>query len=219
MSQSLLSNHKYNDYDYLLKILLIGDTGVGKSCLLYRYSDDQYSSNYISTIGVDFKIKTFDVDDKVVKLQIWDTAGQERFKAITTSFYRGAHGIIVAFDVTSRSTFTNIKSWLYEIDRYAVANVCKVIIGNKCDMEEHRVVSYEEAKEFADFLNIEYMECSAKNNLNVHDTFNALTRRIIKQQYPTINIVGKGPNEIEGLDDLEPRDLPGNKNCPSCTIL
>jgi len=220
MSESLLSKHKFNDYDYLLKILLIGDTGVGKSSLLYRYSDDQYSSNYISTIGVDFKIKTFDVDDKVVKLQIWDTAGQERFKAITTSFYRGAHGIIVAFDVTSRSTFTNIKSWLYEIDRYAVANVCKVIIGNKCDMEEHRVVSYEEAKEFADFLNIEYMECSAKDNLNVHDTFDALTRRIIKQQYPTIDIVGNGSStKIDGLPIAEPCSLPGNKNCPSCTIL
>jgi len=216
MSQSLLSKHKYNDYDYLLKILLIGDTGVGKSCLLYRYSDDQYSSNYISTIGVDFKIKTFDVDDKVVKLQIWDTAGQERFKAITTSFYRGAHGIIVAFDVTSRSTFTNIKSWLYEIDRYAVANVCKVIIGNKCDMVDDRVVSYEEAKEFADFLNIEYVECSAKDNLNVQDTFDALTRRIIKKQYPKIDIKGNGsdPIEIDGTDIGRPV-----RNCPSCTIL
>merc|ERR1712228_750678 len=156
-----------------------GDSGVGKSCLLLRFADDKYSNSYVSTIGVDFKIKTFDLDNKVVKLQIWDTAGQERFKAITTSFYRGAHGIVVVYDVTSRSTFKNIKSWLYEIDRYAVANVCKVIIGNKCDMNQDRQVSFEEAKEFADFLDIDYVECSAKDNLNVQDTFHSLTRKVI----------------------------------------
>ena len=100
---------RHNDYDYLLKMLLIGDSGVGKSCLLLRFADDTYNNSYISTIGVDFKIKTFDMDNKIVKLQVWDTAGQDRFKAITTSFYRGAHGIIIVYDVTDRSTFNNIK--------------------------------------------------------------------------------------------------------------
>ena len=93
MASYLKRGNDYNDYDYLLKMLLIGDSGVGKSCLLVRYADDTYNSSYISTIGVDFKIKTFDMDDKIIKLQIWDTAGQDRFKAITTSFYRGAHGM------------------------------------------------------------------------------------------------------------------------------
>ena len=116
--------------------------------------------------------------------------------------------------MTSRSTFNNIKSWLYEVDRYAVANVCKVIIGNKCDMLEDRVVSYEEAKEFADFLNIEYIECSAKDNLNVHDAFNSLTKRIIHQQYPQMERRDKP--EIEGLlsEDYEG----SSKRCP-CLIL
>jgi len=174
---------RHNDYDYLLKMLLIGDSGVGKSCLLVRFADDTYNSSYISTIGVDFKIKTFDIDNKIVKLQIWDTAGQDRFKAITTSFYRGAHGIIIVYDVTDRSTFKNIKSWCYEIDRYAVDDVCKLIIGNKCDLLQDRAVTYDEAKEFADYLNIPYVECSAQDNLNVDYAFNSLTKEILDKDY------------------------------------
>jgi len=212
-----MSSHKYNDYDYLLKMLLVGDSGVGKSSLMCRYSDDQYSTNYISTIGVDFKIKTFDLDNKVVKLQIWDTAGQERFKSITTSYYRGAHGIIVVYDVTARSTFNNIKSWLYEIDRYAAEDVCKVVVGNKCDMADRRAVSYEEAKELTESLNIEYVECSAKDNLNVHDAFHSLTKRIIALKYPSIQRFQKpqldgGWNEDRCAIGEQPN------RCP-CTIL
>jgi len=213
---ALRPSQKYNDYDYLLKLLLIGDSGVGKSCLLYRFSDDEYSTTYISTIGVDFKIKTYDVDDKVVKLQIWDTAGQERFKAITTSFYRGAHGIVVVYDVSSRATFVNIKSWLYEVDRYAVGAVCKMIIGNKCDMAEHREVSYDEAKEFCDFLGIEYVETSAKENVNVHDAFNSLTKRIIQQKYPPMEAVQKP--DIDGIGGQQIDSAAQFKKCP-CTIL
>ncbi|CAL5322901.1 unnamed protein product [Camellia sinensis] len=134
------------EYDYLFKLLLIGDSGVGKSCLLLRFADDSYLDSYISTIGVDFKIRTVEQDGKTIKLQIWDTAGQERFRTITSSYYRGAHGIIIVYDITDQESFNNVKQWLNEIDRYASENVNKLLVGNKCDLTDNRAVSYDTAK-------------------------------------------------------------------------
>ncbi|XP_038992282.1 ras-related protein RABD2a-like isoform X2 [Hibiscus syriacus] len=134
------------EYDYLFKLLLIGDSGVGKSCLLLRFSDDSYLESYISTIGVDFKIRTVEQDGKTLKLQIWDTAGQERFRTITSSYYRGAHGIIIVYDVTDQASFHNVKQWLNEINRYASGNVNKLLVGNKCDLTAKKAVPYETAK-------------------------------------------------------------------------
>lgn len=119
---------------------------MGKSCLLLRFSDDTYTDSFISTIGVDFKIRTVELDGKTVKLQIWDTAGQERFRTITSSYYRGAHGIIVVYDVTDKESFENVKSWMAEIERYASDGVSKLLVGNKSDMTEQRAVSFHAAK-------------------------------------------------------------------------
>jgi len=160
-----------SDYDFLFKLLLIGDSGVGKSCLLLRFADDTYTESYISTIGVDFKIRTIELDGKTVKLQIWDTAGQERFRTITSSYYRGAHGIIIVYDITDRESFDNVKQWLSEIDRYACENVNKLLVGNKCDMDSKRQVEYEEAKAFADERGIPFLETSAKDATNVEKAF------------------------------------------------
>jgi len=167
-----------SDYDYLFKLLLIGDSGVGKSCLLLRFADNTYTDSYISTIGVDFKIRTLDIDGKTVKLQIWDTAGQERFRTITSSYYRGAHGIIVVYDVTDKVSFNNVKQWLGEIDRYACQSVNKLLVGNKADLVEKKVVEYNEAKEFADSLGISFLETSAKSAHNVEEAFLTMTRQI-----------------------------------------
>ena len=151
------------DYDYLFKLLLIGDSGVGKSCLLLRFADDTYTESYISTIGVDFKIRTIELEGKTVKLQIWDTAGQERFRTITSSYYRGAHGIIVVYDVTDESTFANVKQWLQEIERYACEGVNKLLVGNKADLTNSKAVDFESAKQLADELGIAFLETSAKD--------------------------------------------------------
>ncbi|KAH8516592.1 hypothetical protein POPTR_002G138400v4 [Populus trichocarpa] len=166
------------EYDYLFKLLLIGDSGVGKSCLLLRFADDSYIESYISTIGVDFKIRTVEQDGKTIKLQIWDTAGQERFRTITSSYYRGAHGIIVVYDVTDQESFNNVKQWLNEIDRYASDNVNKLLVGNKSDLTANKVVSYETAKAFADEIGIPFMETSAKDATNVEQAFMAMAAAI-----------------------------------------
>ncbi|KAG5519294.1 hypothetical protein PMAC_001919 [Pneumocystis sp. 'macacae'] len=167
------------EYDYLFKLLLIGDSGVGKSCLLLRFADDTYTESYISTIGVDFKIRTIELNGKTVKLQIWDTAGQERFRTITSSYYRGAHGIIVVYDVTDQDTFNNIKQWLQEIDRYACESVNKLLVGNKSDMTDKKVVDYTTAKvEYADGLGIPFLETSAKSSHNVEDAFLLMAQEI-----------------------------------------
>ena len=153
------------------QLLLIGDSGVGKSCLLLRFADDTYTESYISTIGVDFKIRTVDLDSKVIKLQIWDTAGQERFRTITSSYYRGAHGIIVTYDVTDQESFNNVKQWLNEIDRYVNEHVNKLLVGNKCDLEDKRVVDKATAQAFAEEIGVQYIETSAKNATNVEEAF------------------------------------------------
>jgi len=162
----------------LFKLLLIGDSGVGKSSLLLRFAVDTYTESFISTIGVDFKIRKIELDGKTIKLQIWDTAGQERFRTIESSFYRGAHGIIVVFDLTDQESFENVKQWLHEIDRYAPANVKKLLVGNKCDLASKRAVPTELAAAFAESLGVEYLETSAKSALNVEKAFTAISREV-----------------------------------------
>ncbi|KAI0628800.1 GTP-binding protein ypt1 [Trametes polyzona] len=165
-------------YDYLFKLLLIGDSGVGKSCLLLRFAEDSFTDSYLSTIGVDFKIRTIELEGKTVKLQIWDTAGQERFRTIAAAYYRGAHGIIMVYDVTEAETFSNVKGWIQEIEKYASEGVKKLIIGNKSDLVERKVVEYSAAKEFADSLSIPFIETSAKNSTNVEEAFSLMAKTI-----------------------------------------
>eukprot|EP01016_Furgasonia_blochmanni_P032831 TRINITY_DN338_c0_g1_i1.p1 TRINITY_DN338_c0_g1~~TRINITY_DN338_c0_g1_i1.p1 ORF type:complete len:218 (+),score=66.71 TRINITY_DN338_c0_g1_i1:201-854(+) len=165
------------DYDYLFKLLLVGNSSVGKSSLLLRFSDNVFNESFLPTIGVDFKIRTFDLNGKTVKLQIWDTAGQERFKTITASYYKGAHGIIIVYDVTDRQTFKDVENWLGEVEKNASENVVKLLVGNKCDLE-NRAVTFEEGKELADSLGIKFIETSAKNSVNVEKAFFTLANEI-----------------------------------------
>ena len=149
-------------YDCLFKILLVGNSSVGKSSLFLRFVDDIWNDVFVPTIGVDFKIKTLKINEKNVKLQIWDTAGQERFRTIISSYYRGAQGILLVFDVTEKESFESLNNWLIEIEKNANKNVVKILIGNKCDLEDKRVISYNQGKEFADTYGLKFIETSAK---------------------------------------------------------
>uniref|UniRef100_A0ABI7YYP9 small monomeric GTPase n=1 Tax=Felis catus TaxID=9685 RepID=A0ABI7YYP9_FELCA len=165
-------------YDYLFKLLLIGDSGVGKTCVLFRFSEDAFNSTFISTIGIDFKIRTIELDGKRIKLQIWDTAGQERFRTITTAYYRGAMGIMLVYDITNEKSFDNIRNWIRNIEEHASADVEKMILGNKCDVNDKRQVSKERGEKLALDYGIKFMETSAKANINVENAFFTLARDI-----------------------------------------
>ena len=173
-------NQGDKDYEFIFKVLFLGNSNVGKSSLFLRFVDDIWNDTFVPTIGVDFKIKTLEIDQKKVKLQIWDTAGQERFKNIISSYYRGVHGILLIYDVTDKDSFKNLNNWLIEIEKNANKNVVKVLIGNKADLEDKRVISYNQGKEFADMYGLKYIETSAKKNINVRDAFETLAREIIE---------------------------------------
>ena len=177
----MYSNSKSSDQDYefIFKVLLLGNSNVGKSSLFLRFVDDIWNDTFVPTIGVDFKIKTFEIDSKKIKMQIWDTAGQERFKNIIASYYRGAHGILLLYDVTDKDSFKNLSNWLIEIEKNASKNVLKLLIGNKCDLEEKRVISFNQGKEFADSYGLKFMETSVKKNVNVREAFEMLGRELM----------------------------------------
>jgi len=193
------SSNKSAAYDYLIKLLLIGDSGVGKSCLLLRFSDDSFTPSFITTIGIDFKIRTIDLEGKRIKLQIWDTAGQERFRTITTAYYRGAMGILLVYDVTDEKSFNNIRNWIRNIEQHATESVNKILIGNKCDMVEKKVVDSARGKALADEYGIKFLETSAKNSINVEEAFITLAKDIKKRL-------------IDNTDAPTPSAQPGSKD-------
>ncbi|KAM4619524.1 ras-related protein Rab-8B-like isoform 2-T2 [Polymixia lowei] len=166
-------------YDYLFKLLLIGDSGVGKTCLLFRFSEDAFNTTFISTIGIDFKIRTIELNGKRVKLQIWDTAGQERFRTITTAYYRGAMGIMLVYDICNEKSFENIKNWIRNIEEHASSDVEKMILGNKCDMTDRRQVSKDRGEKLAIDYGVKFLETSAKSSLNVEEAFYTIGRDIM----------------------------------------
>lgn len=187
-------------YDCLYKVVMLGDSSVGKSSMLCRYVDKDFNENHISTIGVDFKITTVKIDDKIVKLQLWDTAGQERFRTIVGSYYRGAQGIILVFDVTNKESFDNLDYWIREMDSNYICDEPKMrnvyIIGNKTDLNRKRIISFERAEEFSRLNGAKYFETSAKDNIGIDDFFKDLSisalnsYNIMYTQKPILNAEG-----------------------------
>lgn len=188
------------NYDHLVKVVIIGSSGVGKSSLLSRYVDDIFSSTFISTIGVDFKVKTVEYNGKQIKIQIWDTAGQERFRSIVSSYYRGAHGAIVVYDVTDAKTFKpDLPVWLAELERYKSPDAAVFVAANKVDDAEHAVVKPEDVKAYLKEFNesfehkdrfrspIRFSECSAKTNVGVNELFLSIVGSIYDTRFNSSN--------------------------------
>ncbi|KAJ6841720.1 ras-related protein RIC2-like [Iris pallida] len=167
-----------DDYDYLFKVVLIGDSGVGKSNLLSRFTRNEFSLESKSTIGVEFATRSLSVDSKVIKAQIWDTAGQERYRAITSAYYRGAVGALLVYDVTRHSTFENVERWLKELRDHTDPNIVVMLIGNKCDLRHLIAVPTADGKDFAERESLYFMETSALESTNVDSAFEEVLTQI-----------------------------------------
>ncbi|CAF3630877.1 unnamed protein product [Rotaria sp. Silwood1] len=167
------------EFDYLFKILIIGDSGVGKTTILQRFANDYFSTEYVATIGVDFQIRTLEIDSKRCKLQIWDTAGQDRFKCVVSSFYRNANGVIICFDITDLESFRNVNNWLEEVKRYCPEQTPMFLIGTKSDLKTRRMVSDDIIKAYAEKNQLSYLETSSKTNENVEKCFINFTRTLV----------------------------------------
>ncbi|EDV46152.1 ras-related protein RIC1 [Drosophila erecta] len=189
-------------YKYLFKILVLGDSGVGKSCLLMRFSDDRFTGKYLCTVGVDFKVRSVEVAGQPVKLQLWDTAGEERFKSMLPAYYRGAHGILLVYDTTSAKSFRSIDGWLEEIQLKCPDGVNVLLVGNKCDDLQHRQVSLEQGVHYADRRALGFREVSAKSGANVNYVFAALAVDIYNRLVACVpNRLSAGQDEKDEAED------------------
>ena len=197
------------NYDHLFKILIIGESGVGKTAIMQRFCENTFEPVYISTVGVDFKPKVIKVGNKTVKMQLWDTAGQDRFRNITASYYRGTQGVLIVYDVTDRSSFDKVSSWFTEVrDRTENDPPVIILVGNKTDLMEHAVVKQEAVEQLARQLGgVQTFTCSAKDGSGIDEVFNALTQSIIskvgvtggkKDDENVIKLNGKGGNGSKG---------------------
>ena len=200
------------NYDYIFKVLLLGNSDVGKSSLLLRFVDKTWTDSFVPTIGVDFKVKTMNIGDKTVKMQIWDTAGQERFRNVVASYFRGSNGILLIYDVTNRDSFKNLDSWLEVIENNASDNVLKILIGNKVDLVEDIEIKKEEGQQFANRYNMQFIETSAKLDTNVSEAFETLAKLMIEFNSKQVPLTQK-KTDNKKLSSSAGKDLNAKKGC------
>uniref|UniRef100_A0A7C9D7K4 Uncharacterized protein n=1 Tax=Opuntia streptacantha TaxID=393608 RepID=A0A7C9D7K4_OPUST len=204
--------------EYLFKVVIIGDSAVGKSNLLSRYARNEFNMHSKATIGVEFQTQSIDIDGKEVKAQIWDTAGQERFRAVTSAYYRGAVGALIVYDISRRTTFDSIGRWLDELNTHSDTTVARMLVGNKCDLDNIRAVSIEEGKSLAEEHGLFFMETSAKNSTNVKtafelvikEIFNSLGRKVLNSDSY------KGELSVNGVSLVDNDKSNQNKSFVSC---
>ena len=199
------------EYDYIFKVLLVGNSDVGKSSLILRYVDQIWNDVFVPTIGVDFKVKSLEIENKSIKLQIWDTAGQERFRNVISSYFKGAHGILLIFDITSRDSFKELENWLAEVEKNASTQILKILIGNKCDLEEEREISKDEGEAFAMRNGMQYIETSAKINTNVNEAFEALSKIMVEYYSKKNSVINE--NKTIKMNKGTDITIPKKKKC------
>ncbi|XP_023766489.1 ras-related protein RABA6b [Lactuca sativa] len=218
--------HKYKhmadeECDYLFKTVLIGDSAVGKSNLLSRFAKDEFHLDTKPTIGVEFAYRNTKLGDKIIKAQIWDTAGQERFRAITNSYYRGALGAMLVYDITRNETFENVRKWLQELREFGDPDMVIVLVGNKSDLVDLREVEVEDGQKLAEVEKLCFLETSAKENLNVEDAFLQMITKIYKiasqKSLEAKNIASK-PN-LDGWKEIQVVDEVAIKQNVCCTLV
>jgi len=201
-------------YAYLFKYIIIGDTGVGKSCLLLQFTDKRFRHDHDLTIGVEFGTRLMNVDNELIKLQIWDTAGQESFRSITRSYYRGATGALLVYDISRRDSFNHVSRWLKEARQYSNPDMVIMLVGNKCDLDR-REVSYEEGADFARENGLVFQETSAKTAQNVEETFVGTAKKISENIRAGVFDLR---NEAHGIKIGTPPQLANHKQLPTSTF-
>ncbi|XP_037652223.1 ras-related protein Rab-15-like [Sebastes umbrosus] len=182
-------------YDVLFRLLMLGDSGVGKTCMLRRFTESDFDPSHISTIGVDFKMKTLEVDGVKVRVQIWDTAGQERYQTITKQYYRRAQGIVFVYDITNQSSFQHLAKWASDVDEYAPEKVQMIMVGTKSDEERRRKVSKDQGSKLAETYGMEFFETSASTNTNIAEAFTRVTELVLQAHKRDVD------NLLGSLDD------------------
>ncbi|XP_005742802.1 ras-related protein Rab-15-like isoform X1 [Pundamilia nyererei] len=198
-------------YDFLFRLLMLGDSGVGKTCMLRRFTESDFDTTHISTIGIDFKMKTLEVDGTKVRVQIWDTAGQERYQTITKQYYRRAQGVIFVYDVTDKLSFKHIAKWVSDVDEYTTQKMETILVGNKCDDSLRREVSKNQGTKLAGSYGMEFFETSASKNINISESFERLTELVLQAHKRDVdNLLGSLDSYLDkaGLEEVKESTVP-----------
>ena len=209
-----------NGYDMIFKIVLIGDTSVGKTNILSKYLTDEFDAKSKATVGVEFGVKNFKIENNIVKVQIWDTAGEERYRSITNAYYKGAKGSLLVYDITNKKSFENVEKWISDLKANADEDISMILLGNKTDLEDKRVVSTEEGKNKAEFYNLTFMETSALNGNNIQEAFNELIMDVYKRNHELLEnqakveiIRDKKTIELDKGEDNDTNEVKEKKWC------
>ena len=207
------NNNNPNGYDMIFKIVLIGDSSVGKTNILSKYLTDEFDPESKATVGVEFGTKNFKIENNIVKVQIWDTAGQERYRSITNAYYKGAKGSLLVYDITNKKSFENLERWISDLKTNGDDKISIILLGNKSDLEDKRVISTEEGKNKAEFYNFAFMETSALNGSNIEKAFNELIMDVYKNNHEFFEKHAKVKiNTDKNAIDLDKGDKDNNDN-------